>query len=202
MAEQDKTEAVGLLKKLAQALGLVAEIEKVEQEKPPVAEKIEQVSKAEFDKMAEKLAALEAENTAAKAEATAQAETVAKMAMEKRDAEFAVRAEGYAPLPLKAAEFAPILRKCADVLTEDENKELDRVLSAAAAMAKAGNITTEIGSGAQDEGTAAAKVASKLDELKKAHPAKSDAQLRTMIWKADPGLRRAYEDEQRGQPAR
>lgn len=155
----------------------------------------EVVSKAEFAKLQERL-------EKAEADATAQAEKVAKMENERRDAEFAARAATYAPLPIKADTFAPILRKCADALTEDENKELDRILTAAAAMAKAGNVTKEIGSGSQDEGTAAAKVAAKLDELRKAHPAKSEPQLRTMIWKADPELRRAYENEQQAPAGR
>lgn len=39
--------------------------------------------------------------------------------------------DGFEHLPVKADVFAPILKKCADALSDDENKELMRVLKAA-----------------------------------------------------------------------
>lgn len=166
--------------------------------------KDEAVSKAEFAKLQERLEKAEADAATAKADAEKQAEKVTKMETEKRDAEFAKRAEGYAPLPLKVETFAPILRKAADVLTTEENAELDRILTAAAEAMKASGILKEKGSDDASDGTATAKVRAKVDELKKAHPTKSDAQLRVMVYKADPKLRAEIEaeDNQRAQAGR
>lgn len=200
MEKEKKAEAIGLLTKVAQALGLgskdIEKLETPEGEKPvadkpaaPAAPAAETVSKAEMEALTKRL-------EKAEADAKANAEKVEKLQSEQRLAEFSKRATEYAPLPVKVETFAPILMKAADVLTEDENKELDRVLRAAAeAMTKAG-VMKEIGSGAAEEGTAAARVAAKLDELKKAHPNKSEAALRAEIWKNDPKLRAAYEAEQ------
>lgn len=231
---QDKTEAIGLLRKLADAMGFARELaaddkfeKRVKQmpngkwmamndageemgmfdteeearraaygEKKKMAEpKDEAVTKA-VEEMQKKLDDLTKRAEKAEADAKAEADKVAKLETERRDAEFAKRAEGYAPLPIKADTFAPILRKAADVLTAEENAELDRVLTAAAAAMKASGIMKEIGSGGHEDGTAMAKVNARVDELRKAQPGKSDAQYRAMVWKENPALRREVEAEQ------
>ena len=132
----------------------------------------------------------------AEADATERAAKIEKLETEKRDAEFIKRTADYAPLPIgKPAEFAVILRKAADVLTTEENAELDRVLTAAAEAMKASGILKEIGSGSHEEGTAAAKVAAKVADTRKADPKLTEVQARAQVYKADPALRREVEAE-------
>ena len=232
---KDNTEAQGLLKKLAQALGFASDVVvpdtivakgvkqmpdgkwmamddagkeigmfdtedearaaaygKKTQEKKMADEN---VSKADFAKLQEDLAKAQGEIATAKADAAAQAEKVAKLETERKDAEFAKRAEGYAPLPIKADVFGPILRKAADVLTVEENAELDRVLTAASEAMKASGLLKEHGSDSHEEGTAVAKVAQLVADARKANPKLTEVQARAQVYKADPALRREVEAE-------
>lgn len=232
---QDKTEALGLLRKIADAFGFARELatddksvqkrveqmpngkwmamnhagekmgefdSKEEAEAAAYGKKQEKkmadetVTKADFEKMQERLTKAEADAVAAKADATARAEKVAKLETERRTADFIKRAGTYAPLPIgKADAFAVILMKAADVLTTEENAELDRVLTAAAEIAKTAGLLKEHGSDSHEEGTAAAKVAAKVADLRKANPKLTEALAKAQVYKSDPALRREVEAE-------
>ena len=193
-AMDDAGESMGMFDTEAEARAAAYGEKRKMADKPKDEPTPEVVSKADFAK-------LQADLEIAKADALKQAEKVTKLETERRDAEFTKRAEGYAPLPMKAPEFAVILRKCADVLTPEENAELDRVLSAASEMAKKAGLMKEIGSDSHEEGTAAALVAARVAELRKAEPKLTEVQARAQVYKSDPALRRKVENEQRAAQA-
>lgn len=108
---------------------------------------------------------MEAENKASR-------EAVAKMADERREAEFIKQAEGYANLPVKPEEFGPVLKRFADGEAKDGDMDmLGTVLKAAdAAFTKATQIRGDNPTpGALVEGSAEQK----LDALAKARVAKT-----------------------------
>ena len=167
----------------------------------------ETVSKADFEAMTKRLEKAEADAATAKADATAQAEKVAKMATEKREAECFAKAQGYAKsLPIEPAKFGPILRKIedGDKLATEDITELYRVLSAAAEANRVGKLFKEIGSAGTEEGSAKAKVAAMVAELRKSNPKLTEQAARGQVYRQNPELGREVEaeDNERAQAGR
>ena len=131
-------------------------------------------------------------------------ERIAKMELTNRTAEFVQKAKGYTHLPIKAETFGPILRKAQDgeKLTEDEAKELDRVLSAANEAQRTGALFQEVGVGGEAEGSATAKVAKLAAKAREANPKMSETQARAEVYKTNPGLMTEVEDEDKQRAAR
>ena len=194
--DAQKAEAVGLLTKLAQFLGLadedvtkatnptggdpVAEPKDTPQDTPAEPVAPEGVSKAEIEAMQKRLE--DAEKRATEAD-----ERVAKLETERRTAEFVKRAEGYASIPVEAPKFGPILMKAADALTDEERDELYRVLDAANEAARVGKLFSEAGND-MPEGSARAQVTAKAEEIRKADPKLTLEQAKRQVYRDNPEL--------------
>lgn len=189
--EANKNEKIGLFQKLAQLLGLSDEDVETPQTgsalvEKPVEKKEEQptpdaVTKAEVEALQKRVA--DAEKQANDAEARIQ-----KMELEKRTEAFVTKAAAWKHLPIKAADFGPLLRKIADAVTAEEITELERVLQAADETARVGRIFDEIGHGGDGESSANAKVARLVDEIRKANPKLSDVEARVQVYEQQPAL--------------
>lgn len=175
----------------AAAYGKQEKREMPEQDKTP-----EAVTKA-VEEMQKKLDDLTKRAETAEADAKANAEKVEKLAEEKRIATYIAKAETFKSLPIKAAEFGPLMAKLAKALTTEEFAEIERVLAAANESARVGKLTEELGSGAP-EGSAAAKVQAEVAKMKQTDPSLSDELARGKVFKANPTLRRELEAEQAG----
>jgi hypothetical protein len=150
----------------------------------------------------------------AEADAAALADRVAKaekdaeedrnLAKAERDrtltASFIAKAEKFEALPVKAAEFGPILKSVHGKLAEAEAAEIDRVLKAAdAAMTTAGLFKEHgrNGDAPAKADTAIAEITQKAEEIRKNDPKISKAAAQRQVFDADPDLARRYQDEQR-----
>lgn len=148
------------------------------------------VTKADIEAMQKR--ADELEKRAREAE-----ERVAKLEVEKREQAFAKKVAGWEHLPVKADTFAPIMRKIADALTDDEMGEVERVLAASNEAARTAGLFEEAGaSGGAAEGSALAKAEARASELRKADPKLSKQAALGQVYKQDPALRREVEDEE------
>lgn len=158
------------------------------------------VSKADVEALTKRMEEIQkaADERIAKAEADAKAnaEKVEKMQEDARVAGFVKRAAEFRSLPIKAAEFGPLMAKIAKALDEKEFAEFERVLSAANEVARVGGVLKEIGSGAAPEGSAEAEVNAQIAELRKQDPKLSVQAARGQVFKNDPTLRRKVEAEQ------
>lgn len=148
------------------------------------------VSKADFEALQKRLE--EAEKRA-----TETTELAKRLEMEKRTAEFVQKAAALSHLPVKPDAFGVVLRKVHDgeKLSEDEEKELHRVLAAANETARVGKLFAEVGSDA-GEGTAIAKAHAKADELMTADTKLTREQALARVFEADAQLMQAYEAEE------
>lgn len=203
MEKQDQNEAKGLLTKLAQALGLkpedapaiTTEKEAPVAEKPTEKQEPEAVSKAAVEALEKKLTEATERLEKAEADAKANAEKVEKLAEEKRVSTYIAKAETFKALPIKAAEFGPIMAKLAKALDEKEYAEVERVLAGANEAYRTSKLTQEIGSGAP-EGSALAKLQAAVAEIQKANPTISEQEARGRAFKDNPALRRELDAEQ------
>jgi uncharacterized phage infection (PIP) family protein YhgE len=122
---------------------------------------------------------------------------VAKMADEKAEAGFVdeVR-KSYTALPIKAEEFGPVLKRVMTSISDEDGKELRRVLKAADALAKSGATAVAGVRGAPLAGTAEAEIEAKAHELAKSSSGKINfAAAYDQILKSHPDLYGRYLEE-------
>jgi uncharacterized coiled-coil protein SlyX len=208
--EKAQADVAALTEKLTKAdetnAALAAKVTELEKAAEP-AKKEEPIDKADLPPAVR--AALEkAEADAAalaerleKSENEAKAERdIAKAERETRlTREFVTKAEGYKALVVKAEDFGPVLKACAEKLTKDEYAAIEQVLKAADEQIVAGDLFKEQGRGreaAAPDG-AYAEATQKAEELRKSDPKLSLAKARELVFKADTDLQARYLAEQR-----
>lgn len=155
------------------------------------------VLKGASPEIQEMVKAVKAEAAAATASAEATAQKVEKLEDAKENSRFlAIVEKGMRSLPeAPADDLAPILRKCAKALDEDEYKRLEKILTTASTQIQEGLLLKRMGSGGVQSTSVDAEIQEKVDELRKVHPTMKDQQLRGKVFKSDPDLRRRQEAE-------
>lgn len=139
------------------------------------------------------------------AKAEKDAKDAADLAKAERDArvtrEFIAKAESDYPLVGgNADEFGPILKAASEALPEDVYKALETRLAAAEEQVRAGELLKEQGRGgtAPKDGSAAAEVTRKAEELRKSDSTLRLDQAMDRVLKADTDLQARYVAEMRG----
>lgn len=133
----------------------------------------------------------------ARAEADAAQTRIAKMEDERIVKQYAERvAAEYPSLPVKADEFAPVLRKAESVLDDAGKAELNRVLKAADAAMRAAMGEMGRNGGAPAAGSAYTEMESKAEELRKTEPKITREQAFAKAMVAHPDLARRVRDEE------
>lgn len=94
-----------------------------------------------------------------------------------------------------ADDFAPILRKCADALEDEEYEKLETVLKAASVSIHEGDLLKRIGSGNRAATTVDAEVQELVKALRAEDPKLDDQEARGKVFRANPTLRKQHQAE-------
>ena len=209
-AEQDAKEAIEKAeqereareKAEAEAKEKADELAKLEAAKPKDGDKGNDEDETEASKaMKAQLEKAEADRVALE-KRVSDAEEIAKAERDQRvTGEFITKAEGYNALPIKAAEFGPVLKRAAETLERADFEALDGLLKAANEQIAKGDLFKEMGAnnggGAVLPDSAAAEITRKATELRKADPKMSLIDAEDHVMKDDRELQARYLAEQR-----
>lgn len=129
---------------------------------------------------------------------------LSKIEEERENARFVTKAKRYDKLPgWNPDDFAPVLRKIAGALDDDEMKSFEGVLSGTVEAIETGDLFKQAGAdGEGDVGTATSELNKRAEAMQQADPSLSEAQARDKVLKKDAALAQRVLDEEQATPRR
>lgn len=186
-AQSDNTAMEARLKALEDANGVKKEEEIDKSDLPPAVRAAFEKSEADRAALAERVE--KAEKGAAESDRLVKAERD-----ERLTAEFIAKAETLKALPVKPAEFGPVLKAASEKLTKDEYQALEKALTAADEQIQKGDLFKEQGRAHEGEraDSAYAEATQKAEELRKSDSKLTKTAALDQAFRDNPDLQARY----------